>query len=67
MSRAKREGARGETLDFVQQMLGQLRDMATAEGCEMLAYLIEMARIEAHDAARAVRPSRPRSGAGDRS
>lgn len=36
-----------ETLDYIQGMLGQLRTMADAERCEMLAYLVEMAYIEA--------------------
>lgn len=36
-----------ETLDYIQGMLGQLRTMADAEHCEMLAYLVEMAYIEA--------------------
>lgn len=40
---------RAETLDYVQSMLGQLRIMAEAERCSMLAYLIEMAYIEAGD------------------
>ena len=36
-----------ETLDYIQGMLEQLRAMADAERCEMLAYLVEMAYIEA--------------------
>lgn len=40
---------RTETLDYIQAMLGQLRTMADAESRYMLAYLIEMAYIEAND------------------
>jgi hypothetical protein len=39
-------------------MLGQLRGMAEAERCDMLAYLIEMAYLEASDVLRGERPSR---------
>jgi hypothetical protein len=39
-------------------MLGQLRTMAEAERCDMLAYLIEMAYIEAGDIIRGERPFR---------
>ena len=39
--------SRGETLDYLQAMLGQLRIMAKAEQHDMLAYLIEMAYLEA--------------------
>ncbi|MEX0343873.1 MAG: hypothetical protein AB3N20_03045 [Rhizobiaceae bacterium] len=49
---------RTETLDYVQSMLGQLRTMAEAERCDMLAFLIEMAYVEASDIVRGDRPSR---------
>jgi hypothetical protein len=49
---------RVETLDYIQSMLGQLRNMAEAERCDMLAYLIEMAYLEASDILRGERPSR---------
>ncbi|ODT07928.1 MAG: hypothetical protein ABS58_05090 [Mesorhizobium sp. SCN 65-20] len=48
---------RAETLDYVQSMLGQLRLMAETERCHMLAYLIEMAYMEAGDIIRGDRPS----------
>lgn len=48
---------RVETLDYVQSMLGQLRTMAKNENCDMLAYLIEMAYVEASDVLRDQRPS----------
>jgi hypothetical protein len=50
--------SRGETLLYVQSLLGQLRTMAEAERCDMLAYLIEMAYVEASDIVRGERPSR---------
>ena len=52
---------RTETLDFIQSMLGQLRQMAEAERCDMLAYLVEMAYVEASDIIRGERPTRVRS------
>jgi hypothetical protein len=39
-------------------MLGQLRTMAEAERCDLLAYLIEMAYVEASDIIRGERPAR---------
>lgn len=48
---------RAETLDYIQSMLGQLRIMADAERCGMLAYLIEMAYVEAGDVIRGERLS----------
>jgi hypothetical protein len=49
---------RTDTLDYIQSMLGQLRRMAEDDGCDMLAYLIEMAYVEASDILRGERPSR---------
>ena len=49
---------RAETIDYIQSMLGQLRSMAETERCDMLAYLIEMAYLEANDVMRGERPSR---------
>ena len=48
---------RHETLDYIQSMLAQLRTMAEAERCDMLAYLIEMAYLEASDVLRGEHPS----------
>lgn len=50
-------GKRDETLDYIQSMLGQLRTMAQAERCDMLAYLIEMAYLEANDVMRGKKPA----------
>lgn len=47
-----------ETIDYIQAMLGQLRKMADAENSDVLAYLIEMAYIEAGDILRGERPLR---------
>jgi len=49
---------RTDTLDYIQAMLGQLRTMAEAERCDMLAYLIEMAYVETGDIIRGERPER---------
>ena len=49
---------RTETLDYMQSMLGQLRTMAEAERCDMLAYLIEMSYVEVSDIIRGERPLR---------
>ncbi len=43
---------RADTLDYLHSMLGQLKTMAESEGCDMLAYLIDMAHIEARDLTR---------------
>ena len=58
---------RNETLDYIQSMLAQLRSMADAERCDMLAYLIEMAYLEASDILRGERPSRVNEQKRDRS
>lgn len=47
-----------DTLNFIQSMLLQLNQMAAAERCDMLAYLIEMAYVESGDAIRESRPHR---------
>ncbi|MCO5084980.1 MAG: hypothetical protein M9955_25380 [Rhizobiaceae bacterium] len=46
-----------ETLEYLQSMLAQLRTLAQAEHHDMLAYLIDMAHMEAVDIARGTRPS----------
>ena len=55
---AARQRSEPKSLDYIQSMLGQLRSMAEAERCDMLAYLIEMAYLEASDIIRGERPSR---------
>ena len=49
---------RTESLQFIQSMLGQLRQMAEAERCDMLSYLIEMSYVECSDIVRGDRPLR---------
>jgi len=44
---------RKATLEYIQAMLAQLRGMAELERCDVLAYLIDMACVEASDPARA--------------
>lgn len=52
-------------LDYIHAMLGQLRGMAEAEKLDMLAYLIDMARVEVGEILRAQLPSRPRARRGN--
>ena len=40
---------RVDTLDYIKSMLGELRTMALSESCDMLAFLIEVAYLEASD------------------
>ncbi|MHB2265127.1 hypothetical protein [Aliihoeflea sp. PC F10.4] len=54
-----------ETLEFMHSMLGQLRRMAENERYEVLAYMIEMACIEADDIMRQESDSSIRSDKGD--
>jgi hypothetical protein len=56
---------RTDTLDYLQSMLAQMRVMAESEGHVMLAYLIEMAYLEATDAMRGERPLRIREDEGN--
>jgi hypothetical protein len=56
---------RTDSLDYMQSMLGQLRTMAEAERCDMLAYLIEMAYVEVSDILRGDRPLRVQGGERD--
>lgn len=55
---------RTDTLDYLQSMLAQMRLMAESEGHHLLAYLIEMAYLEATDAMRGERPLRIREDEG---
>lgn len=38
-----------DTLDYIASMLGQLQSMARSQGHDMLAYLIDMAQLEARE------------------
>jgi len=66
MSVSQLESARAERLDYIQGMLDQLRKMSSTDGHDMLAYLIEMAFIEASDLARETRPLIMKLGNADR-
>lgn len=52
---------RTDSLDYLQSMLRELREIAQAERHDMLCYLIEMAYVEASDIIRGERPMRVRS------
>ncbi len=41
--------SRAETLSYIRSMLGELRKLAKNERHDMLAFLIEMALVEAND------------------
>lgn len=58
--RQQANNRRTETLDYMQAMLGQMRIMAQAERCDLLAYMIEMAYLEISDIIRGERPLRVR-------
>jgi hypothetical protein len=59
----QRNRNKSDTLDYLHAMLGQMRAMADAEHYDVLAYLIEMAYIEASDIMRGERPAqKARSG-----
>ena len=51
---------RTDSLDYLQSMLRELRQIAQAERCDMVAYLIEMAYLETSDIIRGERPMRVR-------
>lgn len=51
---------RTDSLDYLQSMLRELREIAEAERYNMLAHLIEMAYLEASDIIRGERPMRVR-------
>lgn len=55
---------RQDMLDYIHAMLGQLRGMAEAEKLDMLAYLIDMARVEVSEVLRSQLPQRTRSRRG---
>lgn len=44
-----RNGKPSDKIDFIHTMLSELRLMAETERCDMLAYLIGMAEVEAND------------------
>jgi hypothetical protein len=44
-----KDKSRIQSLDYIKSMLGELRNMAAAQKCDMLEYLIEVAYLEASD------------------
>ncbi len=54
MGKTERREKRIETLQYIQTLLNELRAMAGGERQQLLAYLIEMAYLEASDALRKV-------------
>lgn len=51
-----REKRRNNRLTYIQSMLRELRTMAEAERCDMVAWFIEMAYVETSDILRGQRP-----------
>lgn len=45
-----------EPISYIRQMLGELRQVASKAGADMLCYLIEMAYVEAGDVQAGRRP-----------
>lgn len=59
---AERRRRRLEALEYVRSMLGELNDIARRERFDMIAYLLEMACVEAADMlARETAPRRRRT------
>ena len=54
-SKGMRDGT-DENIAYIRQMLGELRQVASGEGADMLCYLIEMAYVEAGDVQAGLRP-----------
>jgi hypothetical protein len=49
ISRAEANLRKAERLEYIRSLLGEMRTMAAADNERMLAYLIEMAYVEASD------------------
>jgi hypothetical protein len=56
---------RSDSLDYLQSMLGQLRNLAESEKYDVLTYLIDMAYLEASDILRGERALGFRKQKGD--
>ena len=60
---AERDRKRVEALEYVRSMLGELNEIARRERFDMVAYLVEMACVEAADIlAREATPRRRKAG-----
>ncbi|RWX78811.1 hypothetical protein EPK99_09505 [Neorhizobium lilium] len=55
-TQSRREDSQQESISYIRQMLGELRQVALGEGADMLCYLIEMAYVEAGDVQAGLRP-----------
>src|SRR6478735_7483583 len=55
-AKSRREDSPQESISYIRQMLGELRQVARGEGADMLCYLIEMAYVEAGDVQAGRRP-----------
>ncbi len=55
-AKSRREDSPQESISYIRQMLGELRQVARGEGADMLCYLIEMAYVEAGDVQSGLRP-----------
>lgn len=55
-AKGRRDDHHQESLSYIRQMLGELRQVALSEGADMLCYLIEMAYVEAGDVQAGLRP-----------
>jgi hypothetical protein len=62
-----REGQIPDNVSYIRQMLGELRQVASVEGADMLCYLIEMAYVEAVDIQAGRRPRSFAQGNGNKS
>ncbi|HEV7435326.1 MAG TPA: hypothetical protein VGO22_10705 [Pseudorhizobium sp.] len=56
MGSEHRTSGNGDAIAYIRQMLGELHQVASREGADMLCYLIEMAYVEAGDVQAGLRP-----------
>jgi hypothetical protein len=56
MGSERQSSGDAEAIAYIRQMLGELHQVASKEGADMLCYLIEMAYVEAGDVQSGRRP-----------
>ncbi|MFN7101743.1 MAG: hypothetical protein ACK4N1_03895 [Pseudorhizobium sp.] len=56
MGSERQSSGDGEAIAYIRQMLGELHQVASRDGADMLCYLIEMAYVEAGDVQSGRRP-----------
>lgn len=66
MGSERQSSGNGEAIAYIRQMLGELHQVASKEGADMLCYLIEMAYVEAGDVQAGRRPRSVRHRNGDK-